>query len=268
MDPEHLATPEWRRIIHHPTFRSNLIEFVVDEAHLIKSWGTSGFRPKFQHIGTFIKGYLPPSVPVVVITATCAPGADTRALCSALGMSGLSYNLRRRSNERSNMQIDIRSVKTQKGVSKFSPILEILRSGRKTIIHVTTIPEAYAIYEFLWDYIPAQYNRLRRMRMYHSVCPDDYNQETFDLIDSDPYLQLVIGTPAIRQGINRKKVLDSIFFRFPPSLDDFVQGAGRSGRSLDMRCRAIALVSAKTLRRAEETTDGMSYTYINLDLYL
>ncbi|KAE9401427.1 hypothetical protein BT96DRAFT_798352, partial [Gymnopus androsaceus JB14] len=168
VDPEHLASPEWRRIIYHETFRSNLTEFVVDKSHLIESWGSSGFRPQFEHIGAFIKGCLPAAVPVVVTTATCAPGTETRALCTALGMR------------------------------------------RKTIIHVSTIPEAYTIFEYLWDHIPQQYHRLRRIRMYHSVCPDAYNMETFDRIDSDLYLQVVIGTPAIRQGINRRKVLDSI----------------------------------------------------------
>ncbi|KAF9066188.1 P-loop containing nucleoside triphosphate hydrolase protein [Rhodocollybia butyracea] len=257
IDPEHLAAPEWRRIINHPTFRANLIEFVVDEGHLIRSWGTSGFRPKFEFIGAFMKGCLPSSVPIVVTTATCAPGTETCTLCSSLGMSGVPYNLRRRSNERVNMQISIQPVKTKKGISKYALVLEILRSGRKTIIHVTTIPEAYAIYEYLWDHIPEHYNCLRHIQMYHSVCPDDYNQQTFDLIDTDPYLQVVIGTPAIRQGINRRSILDSIFFRFPALLDDFVQGAGRAGQGLDLRCRAVALLPVKTLKVARETLDGL-----------
>ncbi|KAE9385859.1 hypothetical protein BT96DRAFT_786393, partial [Gymnopus androsaceus JB14] len=168
VDPEHLASPEWRRIIYHETFCSNLTKFVVDESHLIESWGSSGFRPQFEHIDAFIKGCLPAAIPVVVTTATCAPGTETCALCTALGI------------------------------------------GRKTIIHVSTIPEAYAMFEYLWDHIPQQYHRFCRIQMYHSVCPDAYNMETFDCIDSDPYLQVVIGTPAIRQGINRRKVLDSI----------------------------------------------------------
>ncbi|KAF9058741.1 P-loop containing nucleoside triphosphate hydrolase protein [Rhodocollybia butyracea] len=251
IDPEHLATPEWRRIINHPTFHANLIEFVVDEGHLICSWGTSGFRLKFKFIGAFVKGCLPSSVPIVVTTATCVPGTETRTLCSPLGMSGLAYNLRRRSNECVNMQISIQPVKTKKGILKYAPVLEILHSSRKTI------PEAYAIYEYLWDHIPEHYNRLRCIQMYHSVCPDDYNQQTFDLIDTDPYLQVVIGTPAIRQGINCRSILDSIFFRFPALLDDFVQGAGCAGRGLDLCCHAVALLPVKTLKVARETLDGL-----------
>ncbi|THV01767.1 hypothetical protein K435DRAFT_817995 [Dendrothele bispora CBS 962.96] len=178
IDPEHLSEPKWRHIIQHKTYCSNLILFLVDEAHLVRAWGTSGFRPSFESIGAFVKGCLPDSVSIAATTATCAPGDATHAL------------------------------------------------GRKAIIHVNTIPEAYAIYEFLWDHIPPQYNRLRRMRMYHSTCPDEYNHKTFDLIDSDPFLQVVIGTPSIQQGINRQQPLDSIAFRFPDTLDDFWQGTG------------------------------------------
>ncbi|KAE9401908.1 hypothetical protein BT96DRAFT_956416 [Gymnopus androsaceus JB14] len=192
VDPEHLASPEWCHIIYHEMFCSNLTEFVVDKSHLIGSWGSSGFRPQFEHIGAFIKGCLPAAIPVVVTTATCASGTET---------------------------------------------------SRKTIIHVSTIPEAYVIFEYLWDHIPQQYLCLCCIWMYHSVCLDAYNKEMFDCIDLDPYLQVVIGTPAIRQGINRCKVLDSIFYHFPSSLNGFVQG-----ESIDM-------TTAKSKKKTKKKKD-------------
>ncbi|KAK7445431.1 hypothetical protein VKT23_014850 [Stygiomarasmius scandens] len=256
VDPEHLAGPEWSQIIQDSTFRSNLILFTVDEAHLILSWGPK-FRPYFETIGSFARGCIPEHTPVLSLTATSAVGASTTAICQSLGMLGSSYRLIRRSNERPNIQIAITPLNKVRGLSKYTCLLDYLRQGRKTVIHTNTIPEAYAIYEFLWDFIPESFNRLRRMRMYHSLCPDDYNRETFNLLDSDPYLQLVIATPGFTQGVNRKKLLDSISFGFPSTLNDFWQGCGCVGRDPNTICRGIALVSTKLLNSAEEIIKGL-----------
>jgi superfamily II DNA helicase RecQ len=176
-------------------------------------------------------------------------------------MFGDSFHLIRRSNERINMQLIVDPLKRTKGVSKFAKILEYLRSGRKTVIHVNTIPDAYDIYEFLWHHVPAGTSPLRRMRMYHSLCTDDYNQQTFELIDNDSDLQVVIATIAFTQGINCKLLLDSISFGFPSTLDDYIQAKGRVGRSPDVICRGIAIVSERLIANAKNTMRGDAYIY-------
>ncbi|THU82414.1 hypothetical protein K435DRAFT_624764, partial [Dendrothele bispora CBS 962.96] len=168
VDPEHLASPEWRMIIQNHTFKLNLILFCVDEAHLVKKWGAA-FRPAFENIGAFIRGYLPSTTPTLALTATCAPGTP-----------------------------------------KYTPLLNYLRCSHKTVIHVNTIPIAYEIYEFLWNHVPKGYSPLRRIRMYHALCTDEYNRTTFRLIDSDSELQVVIATVGFTQGINCKCIEDSI----------------------------------------------------------
>ncbi|THU79606.1 hypothetical protein K435DRAFT_622475, partial [Dendrothele bispora CBS 962.96] len=170
MDPEHLATPEWREIIWNNKFKRHLILFAVDEAHLIRRWSPT-FRPAFDDIGALARGYLPEEVSMVGLSATYMP--FTR------------------------------------------PLLEYLRSGRKTVIHVETIPIAYEIYEFLWEYLPPGHSPLHRMRMYHALCTDEYNRETFRLVDSDSELQVVIATVGFSQGINCRGLLDSISWGFP-----------------------------------------------------
>ncbi|THU88271.1 P-loop containing nucleoside triphosphate hydrolase protein [Dendrothele bispora CBS 962.96] len=232
IDPEHLSSPEWRRIIEDEVFRSNLILFSIDEIHLIRC--------------------LPENVPVAALTATSAVGEPTAALCRSLGLIADNYHLIRRSNERSNMHLVIETYKKTPGGSKYARILDYLRSGRKAVIHVNTIPEAYAIYTYLWDFIPSEFNRLRRMRMFHSLCPDKYNNETFNLIESDPYLQVIIATAGFTQGVNRKKILDSISFGFPSTLDDFWQAKGRVGRDPASLCRGIAIISPKLLKSAAD----------------
>ncbi|THU82936.1 hypothetical protein K435DRAFT_795347 [Dendrothele bispora CBS 962.96] len=70
-------------------------------------------------------------------------------------------------------------------------------------------------------------------QMYHSLCMDEYNRETFELVDNDLKLQVVIATVAFMQGIKRKPILDSILFNFPTTLDEFWQAKRRAGQSPD-----------------------------------
>ncbi|THU88839.1 hypothetical protein K435DRAFT_679104, partial [Dendrothele bispora CBS 962.96] len=183
VDPERLSTKEWRLILRNPTFQENLVVFCCEEAQLIRTWGLE-FRPAFQHIGVTAQGFVPKGVSIVGLSATSAPGRNTLAVCHSLGMFGDDYHLVRRSNEHTNMQLIIDTLQQKKHTSKYAQLLNYLRSGRKTIIHVNTIPEAYDIYEFLWDHVPPTVSPLRRMRMYHSLCDDKYNQETFHLMDN------------------------------------------------------------------------------------
>ncbi|KAF5338311.1 hypothetical protein D9758_015764 [Tetrapyrgos nigripes] len=80
IDPEHLATPEWRKILDHKTFIKNLILFCVEEAHLIRTWGPD-FRPCFQSIGAIAHGFIGEQTSLVGLSATCAPGAYTIDIC-------------------------------------------------------------------------------------------------------------------------------------------------------------------------------------------
>ncbi|KAF5332390.1 hypothetical protein D9758_017364 [Tetrapyrgos nigripes] len=239
VDPEHLASPEWREIMRNNTFKTHLVLFCVDEVHLIWRWGPS-FWPAFEDIGALARGFLPEHVPIIALTATCAPGQPTAEICQSLGLTGKSYHLIRHSNERTNMQIILDTLKSVPGASKYHPLLEYLRSGRKAVIHVNTIPTAYDIYEFLWHHIPNGHSPLHRMRMYHALCTDEYNRETFRLIDSDPNLQVIIATVGFSLGINRSKILDSISWNFPSTVDEFWQAVGRAGRTEAVICRGLS----------------------------
>jgi superfamily II DNA helicase RecQ len=68
---------------------------VIDKAHLINMWGAD-FQKAFQLIGLWVRGCLPPSHSVVALSATCAPGKDTTAICESLGLYDNSFHLIRR----------------------------------------------------------------------------------------------------------------------------------------------------------------------------
>jgi hypothetical protein len=47
---------------------------------------------------------------------------------------------------------------------------------------------------YIWRLQPHTADKFCRVRMYHSLCPPAYNEETIYLIDNDPLCQIVIGT--------------------------------------------------------------------------
>ncbi|KAF5331500.1 hypothetical protein D9758_018265 [Tetrapyrgos nigripes] len=153
------------------------------------------------------------------------------------------------------MHISLDILKRTPGVPKYAPILEYLCSSWKAVIHVQTIPTAYNIFEFLWEYIPeGPVSKLQHMRMYHALCPDSYNRETFQLMDSDLELQVIITMIGFLVGLNCQKILISIFWKFPSTVDDFVQGGGRAGQDDDegVICQSVVIVLPNTIKAAQE----------------
>ncbi|THU76188.1 hypothetical protein K435DRAFT_605899, partial [Dendrothele bispora CBS 962.96] len=92
----------------------------------------------------------------------------------------------------------------------FQSLLPYLNQQRKTIIHVRTIELGYRIFVYLFRNAPQTSNRHHRMRMYHSLAPDKYNQKTIELLSTDPRCQIVIATKAFSLGIHAETLLDSI----------------------------------------------------------
>ncbi|KAK7028215.1 ATP-dependent DNA helicase [Paramarasmius palmivorus] len=259
IDPEHLQDEEWKKIMKNHTFLSHLTFFCNEEAHLNRAWGQR-FRPAFRSIGSTARAFLPDHVAVIALSATCAPGPSTTAVLQSLGLTGSTFHLVRRSNERPNIHLIIEPLKRVPGVSKFSQLMPYLNSGCKTIIHVESIADAYKIYEFLWDLIPDSYNCLRRMRMYHSILSNEYNRRTIELIDLDPFLQLVIATVGFANGINCRSILDSISWNFPADLDTFWQQKGRCRDIVDAISRGVAIVLPKVLKRADAVAEVYNST--------
>ncbi|KAJ7635589.1 P-loop containing nucleoside triphosphate hydrolase protein [Mycena polygramma] len=255
VDPEHLSGKEWRIISEWPTFRSSILFFAVDEVHLIKEWGID-FRPCFKLIGLWARGCLPPSTSILGLSATLAPGKDTTNICKSLGFYGASFHLVRRSNERPNIQFIFQILTHGLAGLEFPDLLPFLQSGRKLSIQVPTIDMVFRVYVYIWRLQSSGADKLRRTRMYHSLCSTEYNQETIRLIDEDPQCQIVIATIAFSNGINAKSILDSISLGFSSTLDILLQEKGRAGREEGSLARGIVLVQPSSIAAAVKQLQG------------
>ncbi|KAJ7848272.1 hypothetical protein B0H14DRAFT_2583121 [Mycena olivaceomarginata] len=103
---------------------------------------------------------------------------------------------------------------------------------------------------------PLPPTKFRRVRMYHSLCPAAYNDETIHLIDNDPQCQIVICTVAFTNGINARKLLDSISLGFAKTVDIMWQEKGRVGREPGTVARGVVLVQLSSISAAIKQLDG------------
>ncbi len=255
IDPEHLNEKEWQEVVKSDKFWSNVVYVCVEEAHLINEWGAS-FRPLFKRIGQLIRGRVPSSCAVFALTATLQPGKDTASVCQALGFREGNYFLVRRSNERPNIHFAIETLKHGVNSDVFPQLLPYLNSGRKAIIHCSTIDQVYRVYVYLWSMEPDHADHMRRVRMYFSLSSDEYNRENIRLLNDDSYCQVVIATVAFANGINCRTLLDSISIGAAKTLDQIWQEKGRVARILELAGRGVVLVQPSDLKAAEKLING------------
>ncbi|KAJ7223334.1 P-loop containing nucleoside triphosphate hydrolase protein, partial [Mycena pura] len=249
VDPEHLRGKEWREISDFPVFRARIFYAATDEVHLINEWGFD-FRPDFKLIGLFVRGRLPSTISVVGLSATLTPGPATTAVCETLGLYENRFHLIRRTNERPNVQFIMKVLGHGLSGYSFPDILPILNSGRKAVIHCPTLDMVFRLYVFIWRCQSSTADKARRTRMYTSLCPAKYNEETLRLLDEDPYCQIVIATIAFSNGINARRLLDSISLGFWSTVDILWQDQGRVGRMLESTARGIVFVQSASVKAA------------------
>ncbi|KAF7343562.1 P-loop containing nucleoside triphosphate hydrolase protein [Mycena sanguinolenta] len=256
VDPEHLRDKSWRNITASDVFCANIVYGCVDEAHLINQWGAE-FRPDFKHIGSFFRGRLPPSASIMALSATVQPGPALNSICTSLGFSGDNFYMFRSSNERPNIQFIMEPLKYGVGGKIFPHLLPYLNSGRKCVIHCRTIAEVVAIFVYLWKCLPPGPHRLRRIKMYHALRSLADNPEILRLLDEDPECQVIISTIAFGQGMNPRKLLDSISNGMADEVDQVVQEKGRVGRDSEAACRGIVFFQPSALLAAEKQLAGV-----------
>ncbi|KII90231.1 hypothetical protein PLICRDRAFT_53320 [Plicaturopsis crispa FD-325 SS-3] len=250
VDPEHLTSKDWGPITDDPVFRRNVVFLCVDEAHLINEWGAE-FRPPFRHIGPFARGRFRPGLGILALTGTLEPGAPEKSICASLGFISGNYFSLRLSNERPNIMFIRETLTHGLGGDEFPDLLRYLLSNRKTIIYCATIELCFRVLIYLMRMLRPGPERLRRVRLYHALNWDKFNEETVRLFRDDPLCLVIIATIAFGQGINIRTALDSIQFAVD-TIDQTEQQKGRVGRDLVTASRGIVLVQKSAIKAAEK----------------
>lgn len=231
--PESLRSPSIFDLIKS----RNLIRFVIDEAHCFSTWGHD-FRVDYQYIAEFIQMVLANSahqkkIPIACFTATAKKEVveDIQAYFKEnlnVDMSVFKTDVRR-----VNLNYFVKHAKGHQ--QKMSEIKKILdeSSDSSIIIYTARRNAAEKIAEELSSY---GYNAT----VYHGGMKiDTKNTNQLDFTRGDK--NIIVATSAFGMGVDKKDVSYVIHYQISPTIEDYLQEAGRAGRDEAIQAKCIVL---------------------------
>lgn len=185
----------------------------VDEAHCISEWGQD-FRPSYQNIKEFRKNN--PKIPCLALTATATPKVLEEI---KLKLELKNPQVFQKSFKRDNIKIFMEEVS-----DKFQKVYDILKfSNEAGIVYVRTRKEAELLSEFL------KKNQLKNVDYFHaglSTKEKNTKQEVWNRSNN----HVLISTNAFGMGIDKDNVRFVLHYSPAPSIENYYQEIGRSGR--------------------------------------
>jgi len=185
----------------------------VDEAHCISEWGQD-FRPSYQNIKEFRKNN--PKIPCLALTATATPKVLEEI---KLKLELKNPQVFQKSFKRDNIKIFMEEVS-----DKFQKVYDILNfSNEAGIVYVRTRKEAELLSEFL------KKNQLKNVDYFHaglSTKEKNTKQEVWNRSNN----HVLISTNAFGMGIDKDNVRFVLHYSPAPSIENYYQEIGRSGR--------------------------------------
>ena len=239
VSPERLTTPEFDKIVRDPTWRSSLVLYVGDEAHIINIWART-FRDAYADIGR-VSARIPPDVPILALTATSIPGKIEAAMLRTLGFRS-GYAVIRRTCERPNLQMVFCTLSHGLGSWEFPDIAWVTRKLKKTVIYISTIEQGFRLATYLWKLLPRGSSRFRVVQLYNGLIDDDDNAETLRAFSDDSGARIMIATVKFGMGIDIKNIEVSINLGLPESAEAILQQNGRAGRNQDIEASGFTYI--------------------------
>ncbi len=232
ISPESLRSHTILRLLESRTME----RFVIDEAHCFSAWGQD-FRVDYQYIGEFLnllrkQKALSQPIPVSCFTATAKPSVIRDIKNYFQEKLGLELEVFKTLPRRRNLTYGIYYAENPR--DKFSLLVDLLShdDGPK-IVYTTRVKRSEMLAEKLREcgYNAAAYNG----RMDSDVkikIQDDFMAGHIDII---------VATSAFGMGIDKDDVSMVIHYNISDSLENYIQEAGRAGRSKDIKANCYAL---------------------------
>jgi ATP-dependent DNA helicase RecQ len=232
MPPETALADKGRRALLACAEAGKLRALIVDEAHLVTTWG-AGFRPAIQRMGKLRRNLSEanPSMVTVLLSATATDEAESR--------------LHRFYTDGDDpwLHIDGRSLRSEHDyvIARFDDhasrvealLTAIDRLPRPAIVYTTKVDRAEEIYQQLNQ-------RYRRVALFTGRTPDARRRDIVRAWANGD-LDLVVGTSAFGLGVDNQMVRTVVHAELPETLDRFYQETGRGGRD-GYACLSLAMV--------------------------
>ena len=221
----------------------NVVRFVIDEAHCLSAWGHD-FRVDYLYIGDFIRALQekkarPVPIPVSCFTAT-AKQKVIRDICLYFKDTlGLDLALFTAPTLRENLHYKVLYQETE--ADKYNTLRDLIERGTAegaacpTIVYVSRVRRTWALAEKLTaDGFPAR--------------PYNGKMEASEKVENqDAFLRgevgIIVATSAFGMGVDKEDVKLVVHYDISDSLENYIQEAGRAGRSQSIEADCCILFS-------------------------
>jgi ATP-dependent DNA helicase RecQ len=230
--PESLRSPTIFKLL----VGRNIARFVIDEAHCLSSWGQD-FRVDYLYIAEFLKtlaqakGINGP-IPVSCFTATAKPQVVEDIRDYFKKRMGLELQLFITRAPRENLQYEVISV--EEPDQKQVKLVDLLKENPgPAIVYVSRVKRVNELVELL------QKQGFRVVGFHGRMERDEKqrNQKSFMEDQAD----VMVATSAFGMGVDKEDVKTIVHFNISDSLENYVQEAGRAGRSSDIEAKCFVL---------------------------
>ncbi|MDM0117527.1 helicase-related protein [Variovorax sp. J22R133] len=257
--PEAVVAGRLRPILEQRASDGWLKRVVIDEAHIVESWGAD-FRIEFQLLGSLLRQWrrdAPEGIRLLLLSATFTPGAP-KMLRNLFTSDGDHWDERIYQRLRPEIHYFApRDWLTEE--QKIEYVEEALRHlARPAILYLTEKVDAETWVTLLRD------RGYRRLAAFHGDTRPS-QRKTLMLQWRMDELDLVVATSAFGMGVDKPDVRAVVHACYPEGIDRFYQEVGRGGRdgartaSLLMptwRDRRVAGTMGPTLLRDEDKVNG------------
>jgi ATP-dependent DNA helicase RecQ len=222
--PEAIVAGRLRGPLSRLAAEGFLRRLVVDEAHLIESWGAD-FRVEFQLLGTVLREWrssAPRGIKALLLSATFTPAAPS-ALRAMFAPDDIHWEARvvQRLRPEVHYFAASRWASDEEQVAWVTEAL--LHLPRPAILYVTEVEKAKQWGKRLRDL------GFRRFRVFHGNTSAANRASIMDAWQKDR-LDLVVATSAFGMGVDKPDVRAVVHACFPENIDRFYQEVGRGGR--------------------------------------
>ncbi len=222
--PEAIVSGRLGAVLLRQAGEGYLQQLVIDEAHLIESWGAE-FRVEFQLLGAVLRKWReqsPNGIKTLLLSATFSPQAPAMLKRMFSNGDGL---WQQRVIQRLRPEIHYFSASTW--ATEDDQILRVTEAllylPRPAILYVTEKSKAVA-----WGIRIAEMG-FERFRVFHGDTPTVLRTTILDEWRKDE-LDLVVATSAFGMGVDKSDVKTIIHACLPEGIDRFYQEVGRGGR--------------------------------------
>ncbi|KAF8320040.1 ATP-dependent DNA helicase [Clavulina sp. PMI_390] len=218
--PERIeSNPATRSLINQLHAKKMLARFVIDEAHVVSSWGRD-FRPSYEKLSRLRKEWWP-DVPIMALTATADPKV-VGDICFRLGLKD-DHLMVKTSVNRPNLRY---TVVPKPPANRLCPAI-------KTWIQENHPGQPGIIYSLSRKNCEELAPKLTRegIKAHHYHAGLTQEEKAYVLQQwQNGDLQVIVATIAFGMGIDKANVRFVIHDTFPKTFQGYVQETGRAGR--------------------------------------